>query len=201
MTYPNTDYEIEIWSKGGLACGIDEVGRGCVAGPVVAASVIMPKGHKQIDGVKDSKKLSQKKREALFEEILSSCADFGIGLIPAQDIDNYGIVLATKNAMLESFNHLSLVPDLVLIDAMEVGEIPIQQESIIKGDVKVYSISCASIVAKVFRDRVVIGLENDYKEHQFSSHKGYGTKAHFETIKKHGLTPEHRRTFLKKLEF
>lgn len=197
MVYPNTDYEIEIWSKGGLACGIDEVGRGCVAGPVVAASVIMPKGHKPIDDIRDSKKLSQKKREALFEEILSSCADFGIGLIPAQDIDNHGIVPATKNAMLESFNQLSLAPDLILIDAMEVEEIPIQQESITKGDMKVYSISCASIVAKVFRDRVVIGLENDYKEHQFSSHKGYGTKAHFDTIKKHGLTPEHRKSFLK----
>lgn len=196
MINPGTENEIEIWARGGLACGIDEVGRGCVAGPVVAAAVIMPKGHKPIASVRDSKKLTAKKREELFEEILSSCADFGVGLLSASLVDEIGIVAAVKGAMTEAFTNLVLTPDLLLIDAMEIEEIPITQRAIIKGDEKVYSIACASIVAKVYRDRVVMGLDNVHPKHEFSSHKGYGTKKHFENIRKHGMTDEHRKTFL-----
>lgn len=199
MKYPNTDYEVDIWSRGGLACGIDEVGRGCVAGPVVAAAVIMPKGHKPIEYIRDSKQLTAKKREALFDEILSSCADFGVGLLSAAEIDEFGIVDAVKRAMTEAVNSLVLTPDLLLVDAMKIEEIPITQESIVKGDESVYSIACASIIAKVYRDRVVMGLDNVHPKHEFSSHKGYGTKKHFENIREHGMTEEHRKSFLKKI--
>ncbi|MDD3481235.1 MAG: ribonuclease HII [Patescibacteria group bacterium] len=197
MKYPSTDYEVSVWASGGLACGIDEVGRGCVAGPVVAAAVIMPAGHKPLEHVRDSKKLTVKKREELFYEILDSCADFGVGLLSAAEIDRIGIVDSVRGAMSEAVSSLVLTPDLLLIDAMKIEGIPITQKSIIKGDESVYSIACASIVAKVYRDRVVMGLDNVHPNHEFSSHKGYGTKKHFENIREHGMTEEHRKSFLK----
>lgn len=196
MKKPHILYEKEIWSQGGLVCGIDEVGRGSVAGPVVAAAVIMPRGHKPISFVNDSKKLSAKKREELFMEILSSCADFGVGLASAQDVDKYGISEATQMAMREAFNSLTIMPQVILIDAVKLKDTPLEQKSIVKGDQICYSISCASIIAKVFRDHVVMGLDHEFPNYNFSSHKGYGTKKHFEAIEKEGTTPEHRKTFI-----
>lgn len=199
MILPNLDYEKEAWLRDKFVSGIDEVGRGCLAGPVVAATVILPKQHKPIIGVRDSKKLSSKKREEIYEQILDLALDFGVGLIPASEIDEIGIVSATKKAMFQAIENLSYRPDILLIDAMVLDEVEIEQKSIIRGDESCYSISCASIVAKVFRDRVVSGLDNVHPNYQFSSHKGYGTKLHYEAIQAYGLTSEHRRTFLKNL--
>lgn len=188
-----------VWAKNGLACGIDEVGRGCLAGPVVAAAVILPKNHVPIMNVRDSKKLAPRRREALFTEIVTSCTDFGVGLCSATEIDEIGIVAATKRAMLDAIGSLVAIPDLLLIDAMELDEIKISQKGIVKGDESCYSISCASIIAKVIRDRIVMGLDHDYPNHGFSRHKGYGTRQHIDSIRKYGKTPEHRETFLRNI--
>lgn len=198
MKLPHLIFEEEIWSEGGLVCGVDEVGRGCLAGPVVAAAVVLPLRHKPIKNVRDSKKLTAKMRQGLSETILESCADFGLGLVPALDIDKLGIAVASKRAMAEAVNQLSLEPDLLLVDAFEIDEILIAQKPIIKGDEICYSIACASIIAKVYRDSIVSGMDHDFPNHGFSKHKGYGTKLHFDAIKKHGVTPEHRKTFLGK---
>lgn len=192
---PDLSFEEEIWAEGRILCGVDEVGRGCLAGPVVAAAVVMPKGHKPIDGICDSKKLTRKKREELFDIILDNVADFGVGLVPAIEIDNVGIASATKRAMAEAVKLLTIQPDTLLVDAYEIDEMVIDQKPIAKGDEVCYSIACASIVAKVFRDSVVAGLHHDFPKYGFPNHKGYGTKKHREAIKKHGTTREHRRTF------
>lgn len=195
MKNPHTKLEKEIWTDGRIICGVDEVGRGCLAGPVVAAAVVMPAGHKPIDGVRDSKRLSKKQREELFDIILDNAADFGVGLVPALEIDNVGIVPATKRAMTEAVKLLTLQPDMLLVDAVEIDEVVMEQKSIIKGDEICYSIACASIIAKVFRDSVAAGLDHDFPKYGFPEHKGYGTKKHREAIKKHGVTREHRKTF------
>lgn len=198
MKNPHLKFEEEIWADGRIICGVDEVGRGCLAGPVVAAAVVMPAGHKPINGVRDSKKLSKKQREKLFDLILDNVADFGVGLVTALEIDNVSIAQATKKAMAEAVGLLSLQPDMLLVDAVEIDEVVMEQKSIIKGDEVCYSIACASIVAKVFRDSVATGLDHDFPKYGFPEHKGYGTKKHKEAIKKHGVTLEHRKSFLKK---
>jgi ribonuclease HII len=197
MLVPHLNFEKEIWKTGGLACGIDEVGRGSIGGPVVAAAVVIPKGHVPIKNVRDSKKLTAKMRAVIYELLLDSVSDFGIGLVPAHEIDEIGIAPATKKAMKEAIEALTIKPDLVLVDAVILGEINIPQKAIIRGDESVYSISAASIIAKVYRDAIVSGLDNVHIGYYFSEHKGYGTKKHYEAIAKYGLTPEHRRTFLK----
>lgn len=183
-----------------LACGVDEVGRGPIAGPVVACAIIMPVQEK-IEGVKDSKKLSEKKREKLSKEILDSAVAWGVGVVDERKIDEINILQATLLAMktaVESMKDSSgniVEPELVLVDAEHIN-IDYPQISVIKGDDRVYAISCASIVAKVYRDRIMIDYGKNYPEYLFEKHKGYGTKAHYEAIKKHGILPIHRRSFL-----
>jgi len=199
MKQPHTKFEQEAWGQGLVVCGIDEVGRGCIAGPVVAAAVSFPKEHKLHEKIRDSKKVTPKMRAELFNFILEECDDFGVGLVSAKAIDENGISPATKLAMALAINDLTNKPDQILIDAVVLDEVTIAQKSIIKGDENIYSIAAASIVAKVFRDSVVSGFDNVYPDYGFSSHKGYGTKVHYEALKKSGLTSEHRRTFLKNL--
>lgn len=200
LKQPHLKFEQEAWDHNLIVCGVDEVGRGCLAGPVVAAAVSFSKSHKPHEKVRDSKKMTPKMRAEMFEYILDNCSDFGIGLVPADEIDRIGIVPATKKAMVSAIQGFNIQPDEILIDAVNLEEITIKQKSIIKGDESVYSIAAASIVAKVFRDSVVSGFDNVYSEYQFSSHKGYGTKAHYAAIEKHGLTKEHRRTFLRNIK-
>lgn len=202
MQKPNLKHEREHWAKDQLVCGVDEVGRGCLAGPVVAAAVVLKKNHKRVKNVRDSKTLNENQRREIFNTILESVEDFGVGLVPAGEIDLIGIHVASKLAMAQAIRQLSLTPQKVLVDGMFViEEVDLPQEAIIGGDAKCYSISCASIVAKVFRDQVVAGFDNLYPEYGFSSHKGYGTKKHQEALRIFGPTPEHRRTFLRKYNF
>lgn len=201
MQKPNLKIEKEHWSKDQLICGVDEVGRGCLAGPVVAAAVILKKDHKPIKNVRDSKTLNEKQRRELFDLILDSVHDFGVGLVPAKEIDLVGIHVASKLAMAQAVRHLNVVPQKALIDGRFIlEEIDLPQEAVIDGDAKCYTISCASIIAKVFRDQVVSGFDNIYPGFGFTSHKGYATKKHYEALRNFGITDEHRRTFLKKFE-
>ena len=200
MESPHLEFEKEVWATGGLVCGIDEVGRGCIAGPVVAAAVIFDPDHQLHPKVRDSKKMTPKMRAEMFDFIISEAWDFGVGLVPASVVDEIGIVPATKKAMAEAVGMLTEAPDQLLIDAVILEDVDIPQKSIIKGDNTSYSIAAASIVAKVFRDQVVSGFDNIYPEYGFSGHKGYGAKSHYEAIGKHGLTPEHRRTFCTRIE-
>ena len=174
--------------------GIDEVGRGPLAGPVVAAAVILPEDFVLL-GVNDSKKLSAKKREEFYEIIHKEAISIGIGVIDHQMIDQVNIYQATKLAMTQAINQLSIVPDFLLIDAMRL-EVPIPQENLIKGDARSISIAAASIIAKVYRDQLMrdYGL-NQYPGYGFESNAGYGTKEHLEGIEKMGICPIHRKTF------
>lgn len=199
MKNPNLKNEKEFWARDLLVCGVDEVGRGCLAGPVVAAAVIMPLNHKPIKNVRDSKQLTPKMRREVCERILEKCEDFGIGLMTAAEIDALGIDVATKKAMIDAISQLNGKTRAVMVDAVKLSEIEIEQRNIIKGDEKVYSISCASIVAKVFRDQIVAGLDNVYPAYGFGQHKGYATKKHREAIARHGITAEHRKSFLRKI--
>ncbi|MCT4594961.1 MAG: ribonuclease HII [Anaeromicrobium sp.] len=178
--------------------GIDEAGRGPLAGPVVAACVVLPKNI-FIEGINDSKKISPKKRDELFEIISKNALDIGIGIVDNEVIDNVNIFNATKIAMLRAINSLKKSPDYLLIDAVTLDDINIRQEAVIKGDSKSASIAAASIVAKVTRDRIIDRYDKEYPEYGFKNHKGYGTKEHYEAIKKHGITPIHRRSFLKNI--
>lgn len=188
--------------SGKLICGVDEVGRGPLAGPVVACAVIM--GDEKIEGVKDSKKLSAKKREALNKEIIDRAKAIGIGVIDERVIDDINIKQATRLAMkiavedLKDKNGQAVIPDVVMIDAEHI-DIDIEQVSLIKGDDLIYEISCASIVAKVLRDSYFIELDEKYPGYDFLNNKGYGTKKHREALLELGPTPIHRKTFLKKI--
>lgn len=196
--------EDDYYNKGykHIAC-IDEVGRGCLCGDVVACAIIMPK-ESNIEGVKDSKKLSAKKREELYHSILNECIAVGIGRIDNDIIDDINIKQATrlamKNAVLDLHNRAreAVNPELLLIDAENV-DLQIEQVSIIKGDEKSYGISCASIIAKVFRDNLCRDWEEEYPGYNIIKNKGYGTKEHREAIKKLGASKIHRLSFLKKI--
>ena len=177
--------------------GIDEVGRGPLAGPVVTACVVMPYD-KMIDGVYDSKKVTKKNREKLYEEILSSAISYSIQVKGQNVIDEVNILNATKLAMKESFDSLSVKPDLLLIDAVKLN-IAENEMAIIKGDATSYAIACASIVAKVYRDRLMEEYAQIYPEYDFENNVGYGTKKHIEAIKTNGVTPIHRLSFLKNI--
>lgn len=181
-----------------LIAGLDEAGRGPLAGPVVAAAVILPK-NELIKGIDDSKKLSEKKRDELFEIIQEVAVDIGVGIVDNKTIDKINIFNATKLAMSRAIESMKTKPDFMLIDALELADINIKQKSIIKGDSKSISIAAASIIAKVTRDAILKEYNIEYPEYNFPKHKGYGTKEHYEALKTYGATPIHRTSFLKNL--
>ena len=178
-------------------CGVDEAGRGPLCGPVVAAAVILPK-HGCIEGVNDSKKISEKKREKLYDDIMKGAIAVGIGISDVDVIEKVNILNATKIAMKKAVESLSIKPDYVLIDGNQKIDIDILQETVVSGDAKSESIASASIIAKVTRDRMLRKFDEMYPEYGFAKHKGYGTQAHIEAIKKYGLTPIHRKSFCTK---
>lgn len=188
--------EDELRNRGfNMICGIDEAGRGPLAGPVVVASVIMP-ANSMIEGVNDSKKVSEKKREKLYDQILEEAISYGVGIVGQDEIDEINILNATKKGLTMSLKELTVKPDLIIVDALtHIDTMGIPYESIIKGDAKCYSISVASIIAKVTRDRIMREWDKIYPEYGFEKHKGYGTSAHIEAIKKYGLCPIHRKSF------
>ena len=191
----NREYEEELELKGiKYIAGVDEVGRGPLVGPVVTACVILPTGY-QLEGLTDSKKLSLKKREMFFDIIMKDALSVSIGIKDENVIDAVNIYEATKLAMYEAINNSKIKPEHVLIDAMKLEELEIPSTSIIKGDLKSITISAASIIAKVTRDRMLVELDKKYPEYGFAKNAGYGTKQHIEAIEKYGIIPEHRKTF------
>ena len=189
------DYEKKY--QGQIIAGIDEAGRGPLAGPVVCACVIMPLGEEQIiDGVNDSKKLSEKKREQLYEQILKTAISYCIVEVDEKIIDEINILNATKEGMKKAFEGLKTKPDIVLVVAVKL-DIDAKQDNIIKGDALSYNIAAASILAKVYRDRLMKEIDSKYPQYQFAKHKGYGTKVHIDAIKSFGPCPLHRKTFIK----
>lgn len=193
------EYEIEAKSKGYKAvCGVDEAGRGPLAGPVCAAAVILPE-NTIIDGVNDSKKLSEKKREALFDVIKSSARSYCIAYATVEEIESMNILNATMLAMKRAVEGLDVKADYAMIDGNRLPDLNIDSEFIIKGDAKSMSIAAASILAKVSRDRLLCEYAKEYPEYKFDKHKGYGTKAHIEALKKYGPCPYHRMSFLGKI--
>ena len=181
----------------GYVCGIDEVGRGPLAGPVVAGAVILPPDC-GILYINDSKKLSEKKREELYPVIMEQAISVGIGMVSPQRIDAINILQATYEAMREAIHNLSIKPDILLNDAVTIPEVDIRQVPIVKGDAKSISIGAASIIAKVTRDRLMVEYDALFPEYGFASHKGYGTAAHISALKAHGPTSIHRRSFIQK---
>lgn len=192
-------YEHNAYLRGFTAvCGIDEAGRGPLAGPVCAAAVLLPEGL-VIDGLNDSKKLSEKKRDLLFPVIEENALAFGIGFADEKEIDEINILQATFLAMRRAFDAMQRRCDYVLVDGNRMPPMPVPGETVVKGDAKSPSIAAASILAKVSRDRVMLEYAKQYPEYQFEKHKGYGTKAHVEALHAFGPSPIHRRTFLKKI--
>lgn len=192
--------EIEegLYSKGiKLVCGVDEAGRGPLCGPVVAAAVIL-KPDSKIEGVNDSKKLSEKKREQVYEAIMQNALAVGVGISDVDVIESVNILNATKLAMKEAISKLKVQPEYVLIDGNQMIDITIPGETVVHGDAISESIAAASIIAKVTRDRMLIEWDKEYPEYGFAKHKGYGTKAHTDAIAKYGLTPIHRPSFCTK---
>lgn len=193
------EYENKAYSKGfDIVCGVDEAGRGPLAGPVYAAAVILPLGH-IVEGVNDSKKLSEKKRDLLFDRIVDECLCYNIGIATEKEIDEINILQATFLAMRRAVDGLDLKPDIALIDGNKKPGLDIVEWDIIKGDSKSANIAAASILAKVSRDRYMLEISEKYPQYQFEKHKGYGTKLHYEMIEKYGISPIHRKTFLKKI--
>ena len=188
------EFETELYESGiKYIAGIDEVGRGPLVGPVVTAAVILPRDFYD-ERINDSKKLTEKKRELLYDVIMENAVSVGIGISSEDVIDEINILEATKKAMIEAVNNLSVKPEHLLIDAVKLN-IDIPQTSIIKGDAKSESIAAASIIAKVTRDRMMIELDKIHPEYDFKHNKGYGTKKHIEAIEKYGIIKEHRKTF------
>lgn len=191
-------FENEAYEKGyKYVCGVDEAGRGPLCGPVVAAAVILPKDA-HIEGVNDSKKLSEKKREKLFDDIMENAIAVGVGISDIEVIEDINILGATKEAMKEAISNLNINPDYVLIDGNQDITIDIDRQTVVSGDARSESIAAASIIAKVTRDRMLKTYDEMYPEYGFAKHKGYGTKAHIEAIKEYGLSPIHRPSFCSK---
>lgn len=192
------EYEQALWEKGLLLCGVDEAGRGPLAGDVYAAAVILPVGV-EIEGVNDSKKLTPKKREKLFELIQEKSAAWSIATATVEEIDRLNILQATFLAMRRAVEGLSIQPDMILVDGNRGPEIPGEApiHTLVGGDAKSASIAAASILAKVARDRYMEKLALEYPEYLFEKHKGYGTKLHYEMLRDYGVSPVHRKTFLK----
>lgn len=187
-------YEYE-YEKYGFVCGIDEVGRGPLAGPVVAGAVILPKDC-DILYLNDSKQLSEKKREELYDIIMEKAVATGIGYASPERIDEINILQATYEAMRDAVSKLSVKPDILLNDAVTIPGVEIRQVPIIKGDAKSISIAAASIIAKVTRDRLMVEYDSIFPKYGFAGNKGYGAAAHIEALKKYGPTPIHRRSFI-----
>lgn len=193
------DYERKFIAQGkAFIAGVDEAGRGPLAGPVVAACAVMPLREEQlIDGVDDSKLLSESKREELFEIIRERAIEYTISVIDNREIDKINILNATKRCMNRCLEKLKARSDIVLVDAVKLENTPFDTLPIIHGDSLSYSIAAASILAKVFRDRLMREYDRQYPEYGFARHKGYGTKAHIEALKKYGACPLHRKTFIR----
>lgn len=197
---PSLREELVLWTQGyNHIAGLDEAGRGAWAGPVVAAAVILPSGDPQLgqalDGVRDSKQLSPRQREVLCERICTVAVAIGVGVVSPQDIDALGIVPATRRAMVTAVAQLSPPPDFLLIDALQLDELPLPQKSIIKGDALCLSIAAASIIAKVTRDRLLVAFESTYPGYGFARHKGYGTRQHRAALHHLGPCHIHRRSY------
>ena len=180
-----------------VICGVDEAGRGPLAGPVCAAAVILPK-HLEIPGLTDSKKLTDKKRRELFPLIQEQAVAYGIGLASQEEIDEINILQATFLAMERALSQLNVRPDMVLIDGNRERDFGVPVQTVIKGDSLSANIAAASILAKVTRDNLMVELAKQYPQYGFEIHKGYGTKAHYEALRQYGASPIHRRSFLKK---
>ena len=187
----------EFFDKGvKYIAGIDEAGRGPLAGPVVVASVILPQDS-MIEGVNDSKKISESKREKLYEIITKEAISYGIGIIYQNEIDEINILQATKKGLTEAIKQMDIKPNIIMVDALNgIDTLGIPYKSIIKGDAKSYSIAAASIIAKVTRDRIMREWDKVYPEYGFGSHKGYGTAKHIAAIREYGPCPIHRKTFI-----
>lgn len=180
-------------------CGVDEAGRGPLAGPVVVAAVIMPK-NSLIEGVNDSKKVSEKKREELYEKITQEAIAWGVGIVDQKEIDRINILNATKVAVTDALKKLKRRPDRIIVDALTgIDTLGIPYTPFVKGDANCYSIAAASIIAKVTRDRIMRQWDEIYPQYGFEKHKGYGTAAHIAAIKEYGLCPIHRRSFTKNI--
>ena len=193
------EFEKEAAAKGYKAvCGVDEAGRGPLAGPVCAAAVILPRG-KVIEGVNDSKKLTEKKREALFEVIKAEAESYSVAYASVQEIEEMNILNATMLAMKRAVEGLGVKPDYAMIDGNRLPDLSIDSEFIVKGDARSMSIACASILAKVSRDRLLYEYAKEYPQYHFEKHKGYGTKLHVEALKEFGPCPYHRMSFLGKI--
>lgn len=192
------EIEKELYEKGfQKICGIDEAGRGPLAGPVVVAGVIMPQDS-MIEGVNDSKKVSEKKREKLYDVILEEAISYSVAIIGQDVIDEINILNATKQGVTNVVERLNVKPDLIVVDALtHINTKGIPYDSIIKGDAKCYNIAAASIIAKVTRDRIMRQWDEIYPQYGFTSHKGYGTAKHMAAIREYGLCPIHRRSFTK----
>ena len=193
-------WEIEnsVYDEGfEIICGVDEAGRGPLAGPVCAAAVILPKGL-EIPGLTDSKKLTDKKRRELFPIIKEQAIAYGIGLASHEEIDEFNILQATYLAMERAMAQLGVKPDIALIDGNRAKDFGIPMRTVVKGDSLSASIAAASVLAKVTRDDMMLELAEKYPEYGFEVHKGYGTKAHYEALRTHGASEIHRKTFLKK---
>ena len=191
-------FDSRMRAEHGIICGIDEAGRGPLAGDVYAAAVILPEGL-IIDGLDDSKKLTAKKRELLFDIITEKAVSYCIAAATAAEIDEMNILNAAMLAMKRAFDGLSAKPEYALIDGNKIPELGVPAEAVVKGDSVSASIAAASVLAKVARDRYMLELDKKYPQYMFAKHKGYGTKLHYERIAEYGLCPEHRRTFCKKL--
>lgn len=193
-------FEEQYYQRGyKCVCGIDEAGRGPLAGPVVAASVVFERGT-VIEGLDDSKKLSEKKREALFDEITQKAVDYSITISTEKEIDEINILQATFKAMRAAVSSLKIKPDMALVDGDKLPGLEIDSEAIVKGDSKSTAIAAASILAKVTRDRIMLELDEVYPQYGFAKHKGYPTKLHYQMIKEYGISDVHRLSFLKNLK-
>lgn len=191
--------ENEIYNSGiNVICGVDEAGRGPLAGPVCAAAVILPRGI-EIPGLNDSKKLSEKKRDELYDVIIDKALAYGIAFAEVEEIEEYNILNATFMAMNRAIEKLSVTPELALIDGNRNSAIKMPSRCVVKGDSKCADIAAASILAKVTRDRYMYEMAEKYPQYQFDKHKGYGTKLHYEAIREFGPSPIHRMSFLKKM--
>lgn len=195
------DYSYEIMAHENgykVVCGIDEAGRGPLAGPVFAAAVILPENYSH-SVLNDSKKLSEKKRDAVYDDIIKDALSYSVGIATEEEIDEINILNATFLAMKRAVDGLNIKPDFAYIDGNQYPKTGVKEETIVKGDGKCISVAAASIIAKVSRDRFMLEIDKQYPEYQFSKHKGYGTKLHYEMIEKYGVSKVHRRSFLKKI--